>query len=80
LDPLDKLELIIEGTINQKKNERERGKDKHSNLYIMKLDHQIDVLLLVKSYVGMIKRESPSMCDETVLNGKDHCRPDLVQP
>ena len=66
MDPLDKLVLIIEGTISQKKKERERGKDKHGNLYIIGLDHEIDTLSLIRSYIGMIKRNAPSMADEMI--------------
>lgn len=53
LDVLDKRELIIEGTIKQKEKERPRGKNKHSNLYILGLDHEIDALRLIRDYIGI---------------------------
>lgn len=59
-------EFIPEGTITQKKKERDRGNDKHSNLYIVGLDHEIDALSLVKSYLRMIKRNAPLMADKVV--------------
>lgn len=52
--------------ISQKKKAREQGKDKHSSLYIIGLDHEIDALTLMMSYTGMIKCNAPSMSDEMI--------------
>jgi hypothetical protein len=67
MDPLDKLELIIKGTISQKKKERERGKDNHSSLYILGLDHDIDTLSWVWTEIESIRRNAPAVSDEIVL-------------
>lgn len=67
MDPLDKLEIIIEAEIKDKKAEREKGKDKHSSLYILGLDHEIDTLSWVWTKIDAIKRNAPSMSDEMVL-------------
>lgn len=67
MDPLDKLELIIKGTIKQKKVDYERGKDKHSNLYLLGLQANIDTLSWVWAEIDAIKRNAPHVTDEIVL-------------
>jgi hypothetical protein len=67
MGPLDKLELIIKHTIGQKKKERKNSEGKHSNLYILGLDHEIDMLRVIFCDIDGIKRNVPSMSDEMVL-------------
>lgn len=63
-EPLDKLEMIYRGMQKQKKIERDRGRDKHSNLYILGLDHEIDMLSVVLAELKAVKENHHSVRDE----------------
>jgi RNase P/RNase MRP subunit p30 len=58
--------MIIKGTVEQKKKERERCKDKVSSLYILGLDHQINTLSWVLTEIDAIKRNAHGVSDEIV--------------
>jgi hypothetical protein len=67
MEPMEKLEIIVEGTLMSKKRDRDISKDKTSNLYVLGLDHEINTLSWVLYQIDAIKRKHPSMSDEMVL-------------
>jgi len=70
MDPLDKLELILNSEIKKKKKEFERGKGKGMDLsyvYLYGEQRQIDSLEEVLGFIHQIKRNTHSMSDEIVL-------------
>ena len=66
MDLLEELEIIVRGVQNRKKIERDRGKDKHSSLYILGLDHEIDMLSVVLVKLQAIKKNHHSVSDAIV--------------
>ena len=67
MEPLEKLEMIVKGTLAQKKKDYEMSRYKASNLYVLGLDHEISTLQSVLCEIDAIKRNAPTKSDEMVL-------------
>jgi len=66
MDPLDKLQIIIEGNIRKRTADRTKSELKASSLCILELDEEITTLRQVLGEIDAIKRNVPSMSDESV--------------
>lgn len=70
MDPLDKLEIILESLIKDKKRELKQETDKGiqlSSVYLYGIENQVDAFEKSLEFVRAIKRNSPSMSDEVVI-------------
>lgn len=66
MEPLDKLQMIIEGNIRQRKTDRAKKMDKVSSLSILELDQEITTLRQVLGEIDAIKRNLTSVSDEMI--------------
>jgi hypothetical protein len=68
MDSIDKIELIVKGTLERKKRERKNGNEaKHSKLYLRGLDYEIDMLEFILGDIYSIKRNTDSVSDEMLV-------------
>jgi hypothetical protein len=67
MEPLDKLKVVIQGMIKQRKKEIDRGKASGMHPafpYVNGMEHEIAMLELVLCHIDAIKRNVPSLFDE----------------
>ncbi|MEW6604479.1 MAG: hypothetical protein AB1351_07285 [Thermoproteota archaeon] len=55
MDNFEKIELIVKGKIKERKIELERSKEKHNQMYVLGLEHEVTALTRIALKIDAIK-------------------------
>lgn len=71
MDSFQKIELIVKGRLQERRNQLDWCKGAelygHSNLHVLGLEHEVSMLIRIAGDIDAIKRNHLSVRDEMVL-------------